>query len=78
MTAPSNLDDPRKSGEQTTINNGGWLLARSCFVGKTEKQINSDGIPLTFITPIKPKSVESSQSSTDQSGIVSANVNTVE
>ena len=78
MTAASNLDFSRKSGEQMTIDANGWISADSYYVGKTEKQINPESILLTFITPIKPKSVESSHSSAEQSGTVSANVTPVE
>lgn len=78
MTAASNLDFSRKSGEQMTIDANGWMSADSYYVGKTEKQINPESILLTFITPIKPKSVESSHSSAEQSGTVSANVTPVE
>lgn len=79
MTASFNLDYYRERGEQTVLGKiGGWLPIDPRWLGKTEKQINSDGILLTFITPIKPKSVESSHSSAEQSGTVSANVTPVE
>lgn len=79
MTASFNLNYYRERGKQTVLGKiGGWISADSYYVGKTEKQINPESIRLTFITPIKPKSVESSHSSAEQSGTVSANVTPVE
>lgn len=78
MTSKSNLTKYRMRDEQTLLGNtGGWLNA-SNWIGYTPLRVAAIRNCLTFITPIKPKSVESSHSSAEQSGTVSANVTPVE
>ena len=78
MTAKSNLTEYRMCDEQTLLGNtGGWLNA-SNWIGYTPLRLAAIRNCLTFITPIKPKSVEPSHTSTDQSSTVSAHVTPVE